>query len=286
MALTFSAPTPLGYFASLVQSDEHFPLLEAAASLAQDEEPSIDVQQVLDDVERLLKRVTARMPEEADDLTRLAILTQVFYKDLGFGVNANNYFAPENSYLFEVLRTRRGIPISLAVIWLELARGLELQAQGISFPGHFLVKVALEGGLVVLDPLTGESLGLDSLSERLSPYRDPADQAVAPDLDEGETPLGLYLQACPPRDMLARMLRNLKEIFRAQEDWPRMLQVLDRLVILLPEVWSERRDRGLVHAELGHVHEALQDLRLYLEAVPAGPDTVALRNRMIELSAL
>jgi regulator of sirC expression with transglutaminase-like and TPR domain len=286
MALTFSAPTPLGYFASLVQSDEHFPLLEAAASLAQDEEPTIDVQQVLDDVERLLKRVTARMPDEADDLTRLAILTQVFYKDLGFGVNANNYFAPENSYLFEVLRTRRGIPISLAVIWLELARGLELQAQGISFPGHFLVKVALEGGLVVLDPLTGESLGLDSLSERLSPYRDPADQTAAPNLDEGETPLGLYLQACPPRDMLARMLRNLKEIFRAQEDWPRMLQVQDRLVILLPEVWPERRDRGLVHAELGHVHEALQDLRLYLEAVPAGPDTVALRNRVIELSAL
>jgi regulator of sirC expression with transglutaminase-like and TPR domain len=286
MALTFSAPTPLGYFASLVQSDEHFPLLEAAASLAQDEEPTMDVQQVLDDVERLLKRVTARMPDEADDLTRLAILTQVFYKDLGFGVNANDYYAPENSYLFEVLRTRRGIPISLAVIWLELARALELQAQGISFPGHFLVKVALEGGLVVLDPLTGESLGLDSLSERLSPYRDPADQTAAPNLDEGETPLGLYLQACPPRDMLARMLRNLKEIFRAQEDWPRMLQVLDRLVILLPEVWPERRDRGLVHAELGHVHEALQDLRLYLEAVPAGPDTVALRNRVIELSAL
>lgn len=286
MALTFSAPTPLSYFASLVQSDEHFPLLEAAASLAQDEEPSLDVQQVLDDVARLLKRVTARMPDAADDLTRLAILTQVFYKDLGFGANANDYYAPENSYIFEVLRTRRGIPVSLAVIWLELARALSLQAHGISFPGHFLVKVALEGGLVVLDPLTGESLGLDNLSERLSPYRDPEDQRAAPDLDDGETPLGLYLQACPPRDMLARMLRNLKEIFRSQEDWPRTLQVLDRLVILLPEVWSERRDRGLVHAELGHVHEALQDLRLYLEAVPAGPDTVALRNRVSELSAL
>jgi len=286
MSLNLSPPTPLSYFASLVQSDDQFPLLEAAASLAQDEEPTLDVQQVLDDVARLVKKVTARMPEAADDLTRLAILTQVFYKDLGFGMNANDYYAPENSYIFDVLRTRRGIPISLAVIWLELAQALNLQAQGISFPGHFLVKVALEGGLVVLDPLTGESLGLDSLSERLSPYRDPADQFAAPDLDEGETPLGLYLQACPPRDMLARMLRNLKEIFRAQEDWPRMLQVLDRLVILLPEVWSERRDRGLVHAELGHVHEALQDLRLYLEAVPAGPDTVALRNRMIELSAL
>ena len=286
MTLNLSPPTPLGYFASLVQSDEQFPLLEAAASLAQDEEPTLDVQQVLDDVARLVKRVTARMPEAADDLTRLAILTQVFYKDLGFGMNANDYYAPENSYIFDVLRTRRGIPISLAVIWLELAQALDLQAQGISFPGHFLVKVALEGGLVVLDPLTGESLGLDNLSERLSPYRAPEDQFAAPDLDEGETPLGLYLQACPPRDMLARMLRNLKEIFRSQEDWPRMLQVLERLVVLLPEAWDERRDRGLVHAELGHVHEALQDLRQYLEAVPAAPDTAALRNRVSELSAL
>jgi regulator of sirC expression with transglutaminase-like and TPR domain len=286
MTLNLSPPTPLSYFASLVQSDEQFPLLEAAASLAQDEEPTLDVQQVLDDVARLVKRVTARMPEAADDLTRLAILTQVFYKDLGFGMNANDYYAPENSYIFDVLRTRRGIPISLAVIWLELAQALDLQAQGISFPGHFLVKVALEGGLVVLDPLTGESLGLDNLSERLSPYRAPEDQFAAPDLDEGETPLGLYLQGCPPRDMLARMLRNLKEIFRSQEDWPRMLQVLDRLVVLLPEAWDERRDRGLVHAELGHVHEALQDLRQYLEAVPAAPDTAALRNRVSELSAL
>ena len=286
MSLNWSAQTPLSYFASLVQSDEHFPLLEAAASLAQDEEPSLDVQQVLDDVARLQKRVMARIPDESDDLTRLAILTQVFHKDLGFGGNANDYYAPENSYLHEVLRTRRGIPISLAVIWLELAQALELAAQGVSFPGHFLVKVALEGGLVVLDPLTGESLGLDNLSERLNPYREPADRAAAPDLDDGETPLGLYLQACPPRDVLARMLRNLKEIFRSQEDWPRMLQVLDRLVVLLPEGWSERRDRGLVHAELGHVHEALQDLKLYLEAVPAGPDTVALRNRVSELSAL
>ena len=120
MLLNLSSPTPLSYFASLVQSDEHFPLLEAAASLAQDEEPSLDVQHVLDDVARLLRRVQARLPEDADDLTQLAILTQVFYQELGFGANANDYYAPENSYLIEVLRTRRGIPISLAVFWLEL----------------------------------------------------------------------------------------------------------------------------------------------------------------------
>ena len=285
MNLNVAAPTPLEYFASLVQSDAHFPLLEAAASLAQDEEPDLDVQHVLDDVARLFKKAKARLPADADDLTRLAILTQVFYKDMGFGVNANNYYAPENSYLHEVLRTRRGLPISLAVIWLELAQGLGLHAQGVSFPGHFLVKVTLQGGLVVLDPLTGDSLGVDNLAERLGPYRGAIDAASGADLDDGETPLGLYLQPCPPRDLLARMLRNLKEIFRSQEDWSRMLSVLDRLVVLLPEIWSERRDRGLVLAELGRKHEALQDLQMYLQAEPLAPDQDALRDRISELSS-
>jgi regulator of sirC expression with transglutaminase-like and TPR domain len=284
MDMIFEPVSPLDYFASLVQSDAHFPLLEAAASLAQDEEPELDVQHVLDDVARLLKRVKARLPEDADDLTRLAILSQVFYKDLSFGPNANDYYAPENSYLHEVLRTRRGIPISLAVIWLELAAGLNLNAQGISFPGHFLVKITIMDGLVVLDPLTGESLGIDNLAERLGPYRDDIDLAAGADLDDGETPLGLYLQACPARDLLARMLRNLKEIFRAQEDWPRMLQVLNRLVILLPESWTERRDRGLVHAELGDAQAAKLDLQTYLDAEPLAPDQTALRHRISELS--
>ena len=285
MELSFQNPTPLAYFASLVQDDGDLPLLEAAASLAQDEEPALDVAQVLDDVDRLLRRVQSRLSPEADDLTRLAVLTQVFYKELGFGLNANDYYAPENSYLQEVLRTRRGIPISLAVIWLELAQGLGLNAQGISFPGHFLMKVALDAGLVVIDPADGQSLGVNTLAERLAPYRDASDREAGADLDEGETPLGLYLQGCPPRDLLARMLRNLKEIFRSQEDWPRLLAVMERLVVLLPQDMAERRDRGLVHAELGHAGQALSDLQAYLEAEPLAADHAALSARLREIAS-
>ncbi len=281
MNFQFQAITPLAYFESLVQSDTDLPLLEAAASLAQDEEPGLDVQQVLADVDRLLARVQQRIPDTADGLTRLALLNQFFYADLGFAGNVNNYYACENSYLSEVLRTRKGIPISLAVIWLELARGVGLTAHGVSFPGHFLVKVTLDEGLVVLDPMNGESLGLDTLSERLAPFR--RFDAV---LEEGDAPLELHLQACPPRDLLARMLHNLKEIFRSQDDEARLLAVMDRLLVLVPEAWTEWRDRGLLHAQMGHHALAIGDLTQYLTHAPMAADADYLSDRLAELKAL
>ena len=131
MPLSFSAPTPLEYFASLVQSDEHFPLLEAAVSLAQDEYPDLDVQQVLGDVDQLLARLKRRLPADAAPLQRLRLLNQFFFHDLSFGGNVNDYYDSDNSYLNAVLRTRRGIPISLAVLWMELAQGLGLHARGV-----------------------------------------------------------------------------------------------------------------------------------------------------------
>ncbi|WP_341684886.1 tetratricopeptide repeat protein [Limnohabitans sp.] len=278
-------PSALDYFAALVSSDEHFPLLEAAASIALIDEPELDVESVLEEVERMVDRVRSRMISSADDLTRLAVLNHVFYKDMGFGLNANDYYAPRNSFVNEVLRTRRGIPVSLSVIWLEMAQELGLRAHGIAFPGHFLVKVALDSGLVVLDPATGESLGIDHLSERLEPFRDQEDQLLKPDLDEGETPLGLYLQSCPPRDVLTRMLRNLKEIYQTQQDWPACLAVLDRILVLWPESWAERRDRGLVHAELGNAGQALSDLQAYLDAEPLAADQGALQARIKEIAS-
>jgi regulator of sirC expression with transglutaminase-like and TPR domain len=278
MNLQVSTVTPLSYFKSLVASDLDFPLLEAAAAIAQDEEPSLDVQEVLATCDALLVRLKRRLKQKAKPLQQLTVLNQFFYNELGFSGNANNFYAPENSYLNEVFRTRRGIPISIAVIWLELAQALGLQAEGVSFPGHFLVKVTLPEGLVVMDPLTGLSLGLDRLAERLAPFRQRID-----DVEDADTPLGLYLQPAPPRDILTRMLRNLKEIFTSQSDWPRLKCVLDRLVVLNPDAIFERRDRGLALMEMGLNAEARDDLSAYVSQAAHASDVDIIRLRLASL---
>lgn len=278
MKLPFEAPSPLAYFAALVQSDGDFPLFEAAVSLAQDEYPELDIQAVLGDVDQLLARLRRRLAPDASPLQKLRLLNHFFYSDLSFGGNVNNYYDPDNSYLNALLRTRRGIPISLAVLWMELAQSIGLSVKGIPFPGHFMVKVSLPLGQAVIDPMTGRSLSREELAERLDPYRRRNGL-----VDEMEVPLGLYLQAAQPREIIARMLRNLKEIYKTQEDWHRMLAVQERLIVLLPESWSEYRDRGLAHAELGNIEQALADLECYLVHSEEVVDVDAIANRVDEL---
>jgi len=278
MLLNLTAPTPLEYFGALVQSDDHFPLLEAAVSLAQDEYPDLVVQLVVGDVDQLFARLKRRLPADAAPLQRLRALNQFFFRDLSFGGNVNDYCDPDNSYLNVVLRTRRGIQISLAVLWIELAQGLGLHARGVCFPGHFMVKVNLPKGQVVIDPFTGQSLSREELAERLEPYKRRSGL-----VDEFEVPLGLYLQAAPARDIIARMLRNLKEIHHAQEDWQRLIAVQDRLVILLPDAWAEYRDRGLAHAEQGHTGMAVVDLETYLVHAQDALDIDAIADRVADL---
>ncbi len=278
MLLNLIAPTPLEYFSSLTLSDEHFPLLEAAVSIAQDEYPELDVQQVLGDVDQLLARLKRRLPADAVPLHRLRLLNQFFFHDLSFGGNINDYGDPDNSHVNVVLHTRRGNQITLAVLWIELAQGLGLQAQGICFPGHFMVKVNLPKGQVVIDPFSGQSLSREDLAERLEPYKRRSGL-----VDDFDVPLGLYLQAAPARDIIARMLRNLKEIHRAQEDWQRMIAVQNRLIVLMPQAWGEYRDRGLAYAEHGKATLAMVDLDTYLRHAQDELDIDAISERLRQL---
>ncbi len=278
MKMSFSIPTPLSYFSSLVMSDVEFPLLETAISLAQDDYPDLDVQQVLSQVDHLLARVKRRIPADAGALQKLRSLNQFFYRDLGFCGNVNDYYDPDNSFINVVLVTRRAIPISLAVVWMELAQGLGLSARGVGFPGHFMMKVNLSEGQVVMDPLDGQSLSRENLAERLDPYRQRTGLA-----DEFEAPVGLYLQETRPRDIIARMLRNLKDIYSSQDDWSRLIAVQNRLLILLPQSWPDYRDRGLAHAQLGDTTLAVADLDTYLQHVDNAVDLQAIAMRVEEL---
>lgn len=276
--LRLDIPSSLAYFASLVAEDTGFALLEAAICVAQDDVPGLDPQAVLAEIDRLAAKLKARLPADAPPLRRLRALNQYFFAELGFGGNLNNYYDRRNSHIHEVLASRRGIPITLALIYIELAGQLGLKAHGVSFPGHFLVKLRMPQGEVVIDPFNGRSLSREALDERLAPYR--ARHGLEGDF---EVPLGLFLQAAPARDILARLLHNLKEIHRSAEDWARLLAVQQRLVLLLPQSAEERRDRGLTWAELGRPAEAADDLAAYLEQRPEADDAAALRERLVEL---
>jgi regulator of sirC expression with transglutaminase-like and TPR domain len=207
---------------------------------------------------------------------KLRMLNHFFYHELGFAGNVNDYYDPDNSYLHRVISTRRGIPISLAVVYMELAQQIGLNVKGISFPGHFLMKLSVQSGDIVLDPFNGVSLSREELEERLEPY---FEQQGYP----AEIPLGAYLQAAAPRDILVRMLRNLKALFVEHMRWQRVLGVQQRLVILLPDDVTERRDRGLAYANLECPQAALRDLEAYLAERPHASDADMIRCRLPEL---
>ncbi len=277
-SLRLHLPTPLEYFASLVAEDAGLNLLEAAASIAQDEAPTLDVQAVLAEVDEWAQRLRQRLPADASARHKLQVLLHFFYRELGFAGNLNNYYERSNSFVHHVLATRRGIPISVAVVFLELAAQLGLRAHGVSFPGHFLLKLGMGNGELVLDPLTGESMSRNKLDEFLQSFRNGAGL-----LGDVDLPVDFFLQAATPREVLARMLRNLKEIHLAAQDWPRLLAVQQRLVVLLPRDAGERRDRGLVLESLQHWPAAAEDLAFYLQQAPQASDARVIEQRLHRL---
>jgi regulator of sirC expression with transglutaminase-like and TPR domain len=277
-SLLLHAPTALEYFASLVADDASLSVIEAATAIAHDDFPALDCQSVLGEVDALAARLKARIAADAAPMQRLRLLNRFFFQELGFAGNVNDYYDAKNSYLHCVLQTRRGIPITLAVLYVEIATQVGLHASGVSFPGHFLVKLRMPQGEVVIDPFTGQSMSREALEALLVPYRRRQSLPGSSSL-----PLALFLQPATPREIVARMLRNLKEIHRSADDWMRLHAVLQRLVILLPEAWEERRDRGLAAAELGAVKSAVADLSTYLEQVPHAGDRAAIHDRLLEL---
>ncbi len=268
----------LDYFASLVAEDDHFPLTEAAIAVAQHAYPDLIVQNVMDELDLLGDKLRHRISNEMPGLQKLQLLKSYFYKDLGFGPNRNDYYDPNNSYIHSVLQTRRGIPISLALIFMELGQQINLPIKGVSFPNHFMIRVSLPQGEVIMDPLTGTSLSKQELQEMLDPYLDAQGYR-----GEYQLPLSAFLRSSSSREILSRFLRNLKAIYTQHDRWERLLGIQQRLVILLPEALEEVRDRGLALAQLDYIRPAIEDMQRYIDESPEASDQDEIREQILQL---
>lgn len=249
-------------------------LLAAAARVPLYAEPGCNPQQVLDQVRSWSARLRARVAPDASPLTRLRLLNHFFFVELGFAGARDDYASVENSFLHRVIERRRGIPITLSLLYIELGKATGLRLAGVSFPRHFLVRLSLSAGTVFIDVFGGGvSLAEGELRERL--------RAALPEATH--RPLAPYLKAAGEREILARLLRNLKAIHWQAQQWPAALEVVDRLVALLPEAAQERLDRASLYERLECPRAAVADLLAYLSLCPSGRETAEVRRRLAAL---
>jgi len=272
-------------FESVVnKEDARIDLARACLMIAQDAYPGLEVERYLGEIERMAIRLRGRQPAAGRPEERVAALNQFLFDDLGFWGNTEDYYDPRNSYLNDVIDRKTGIPITLAVLYMELGRRVGLPLEGVSFPGHFLVRLRLRGGVLVLDPFTGGATQSEAeLRERLQRV---IPEGVADNLPVAELPLDQFLEPASNRQILARVLRNLKGIYRETDKPERMLDVLNRMLLVAPDASAELRDRGLVYQRLECYRAALKDLSDYAEREPEAPDLDDVRVKLMELSAL
>jgi len=256
--------------------DGALPLLGTALLIARDEYPGLDP----DLYDTLVQEHAAGMRREIDTIEHWALKMQAInhhlFEELGYAGDHDQYYDPRNSYLNEVFERRRGNPISLAMVQIEVARRLGVPLDGVSFPGHFLVRLPVDDGVLVMDPFNrGRPLDVDELRQRARPHLG----GDAPD-DEA---LSQILHPASYRAILMRVLRNLHGVYSDSEDWERATRSADRLLKLSPNDPDALRGRGLGYLRMGHNSGARTDLARYLQLNPDARDAMKVRARLVEL---
>jgi regulator of sirC expression with transglutaminase-like and TPR domain len=257
--------------------DEQLPLLATALLIARDEYPQLDA----DLYDTLLQSHAEHLRGKVEAIDewpmKMAAINQHLFEDLGYTGDNEQYYDPRNSYINEVFERRRGNPISLALVQMEVARRLGVPLDGVSFPGHFLVRLPVDDGVLVMDPFNrGRPLDEEELRQRARPHlggEPPDDHA-----------LFQILHPASHRAILMRVLRNLHGVYSERDDWERAVRCADRILRLSPDNGDALRDRGLAYLKMGHRLGARQDLRRYLQLNPDAIDSGPLRERVVELS--
>lgn len=260
-------------------SEQELNLAEAALLVAKDEYPGLDVDAYLRRLDELATEVQLRLPERAGLEDVLLTLNQFLFVEQGFSGDMENYHDPRNSFLNEVLDRKIGIPITLSILYIEIGRRLGVPLKGVSFPGHFLVKFSTNQGEVVLDPFSGGSLlSKEDLVELL-------EEAYGQD-GASRTPLERLLTTTGKKEILVRMLRNLKAIYLHQKEFDKALTAVDRILLIMPELAEEVRDRGRIYEHLECSRAALEDYRSYLVLRPDAGDAPDVHRRIAELKQI
>ena len=257
--------------------DDSLPLLGTALLIARDEYPDLDP--ALYDARAQAHADELRPQVEAIDLLPLKMqaINRHLFEELGYSGNHEEYYDPRNSYVNEVFERRLGNPISLGLVQMEVTRRLGLPIEGVSFPGHFLVRLPVGDGVLVMDPFNrGRPLDEDELRERARPH-------LGGEMPDDEA-LYRILHPASHRAMLTRMLRNLHGVYADRDDWERAVRSADRILKIAPDNPEALRDRGLGYFKLGHRHGARADLSRYLQLHPHAPDAMSLHERVVELS--
>jgi len=250
------------YFEKLMKKPEKdIRLAEAALYIASDEYPKMDIAAyltVLNQWASSLKKDCMRKPKAQ----RLDLLNSLLFEEMQFSGNIDNYYDPKNSFLNDVIDSRKGIPISLSVIYLELAWHLGLDATGIGFPGHFLVRINDHGKMVYVDSFyRGRVMTADDCMEFWN------------DISEGELEFQeSFLSSMNKHQILIRMLRNLKSIYLEQKSYRKLTRVMDKLIIMNPHLPEEVRDRGIIYYQMQAYRLALKDFEGYLSTAPESDD--------------
>ena len=270
--MTVPAPSARSQLASLLAGDdETLDLARAALLVAAEEYPQIAPETYLRRLDLLAERVKDRLSDESAPPVVLQEVSRVLFEEEGFRGNAEAYYDPRNSFLNDVLDRRVGVPISLSIVYLEVGWRLGLPLAGIGFPGHFLVRYEGEVIRVLLDPFDAGRLRFEDQAQELLDRVYGGLVRLQPE----------FLEPSGRKDMLVRLLKNLKAIHLNARDDAKALAAIERILLIRPGAPAELRDRGMLLARSGRAAEAVADLERYLASSPEAPDARRVR-RMIE----
>jgi len=261
-------------FAEMVARNENDLELDRAALLiAAEEYPHLDVEKYLDQIVAFADLAGARDDVQADPLTRIMRLSNLFFDELGFHGNVEDYFDARNSFLNDVLDRRTGIPITLSVLYIEIARRIELKLFGVGMPGHFIVKFVEGDHEILIDPFNSGRL----LSEEKC-------REIVEEMYDGRMKFHpAFLYAVTKKQILMRMLQNLKGIYAQSGDHHKTMGAIERALLIDPGAVNEIRDRGLVYSGMERYAAALADLEEYLRRAPQAADAKEIKERIKQL---